>query len=203
MRTRGQFVAGLLTSFKDLWSLSKWDALFEQIMRSSLPRRWPAADEFWASFSSHAKKNTKNPMNREKYLYPRFPRGWSRDECRIGHALLLALWTFFCDNSFFAVGNDFQFLYLYIWLIRVDNSSCGHCWAISSSLKWDAFFRSTNNVTLPDLPSKKWFHLLGYLFVRHVRTNNLLNGLFILHLAMTFSTHTARIVSRQPSCRAL
>ena len=172
-------------------------------MRSSLPRRWPAADEFWASFSSHAKKNTKNPMNREKYLYPRFPRGWSRDECRIGHALLLALWTFFCDNSFFAVGNDFQFLYLYIRLIRVDNSLCGHCWAISSSLKWDAFFRSTNNVTLPDLPSKKWFHLLGYLFVRHVRTNNLLNGLFILYLAMTFSTHTARIVSRQPSCRAL
>ena len=172
-------------------------------MPSSLPRRWPAADEFWASLSSHAKKNTKNPMNREKYLYPRFPRGWSRDECRIGHALLLALWTFFCDNSFFAVGNDFQFLYLYIRLIRVDNSLCGHCWAISSSLKWDAFFRSTNNVTLPDLPSKKWFHLLGYLFVRHVRTNNLLNGLFILHLAMTFSTHTARIVSRQPSCRAL
>ena len=124
-------------------------------MRSSLPRRWPAADEFWASFSSHAKKNTNNPMNREKYLYPRFPRGWSRDECRIGHALLLALWTFFCDNSFFAVGNDFQFLYLYIRLIRVDNSLCGHCWAISSSLKWDAFFRSTNNVTLSDLPCKK------------------------------------------------
>ena len=148
------------------------------------------------------KKHEKS-KNREKYLYPRFPRGWSRDECRIGHALLLALYTFFCDNSFFAVGNDFQFLYLYIRLIRVDNSLCGHCWAISSSLKWDAFFRSTNNVTLPDLPSKKWFHLLGYLFVRHVRTNSLLNGLFILHLAMTFSTHTARIVSRQPSCRAL
>ena len=90
-------------------------------------------------------------MQREKYLYPRFPRGWSRDECRIGHALLLALYTFFCDNSFFAVDNDFQFLYLYIRLIRVDNSLCGRCWAISSSLKWDAFFRSTNNVTLPEM----------------------------------------------------
>ena len=87
--------------------------------------------------------------------YPRFPRSWSRDECRIGHALLLALYTFFRDNSFFAVGNDFQFLYLYIRLKRVDNSLCGHCWAISSSLKWDAFFRSTNNVTLSDLPCKK------------------------------------------------
>ena len=173
-------------------------------MRSSLPRRWLTGGRHVVGFVQQScKKTTKNPTQREKYLYPRFPRGWSRDECRIGHALLLALWTFFCDNSFFAVGNDFQFLYLYIRLIRVDNSLCGHCWAISSSLKWDAFFRSTNNVTLPDLPSKKWFHLLGYLFVRHVRTNNLLNGLFILHLAMTFSTHTARIVSRQPSCRAL
>ena len=147
---------------------------------------------------SYEKKHEKS-KNREKYLYPRFPRGWSRDECRIGHALLLALYTFFRDNSFFAVGNDFQFLYLYIRLIRVDNSLCGHCWAISSSLKWDAFFRSTNNVTLPDLPSRKWFHL----FVRQVRTNNFFNGLFILHLAMTFSIHTPRIVSRQPCCRAL
>ena len=125
-------------------------------------------------------------MNREKYLYPRFPREWSRDECRIGHALLLALWTFFCDNSFFAVGNDFQFLYLYIWLIRVDNSLCGHCWEISSSLKWDAFFRSTNNVTLPDLPSKTWFHLLGYLFVRHVRTNNFVKWTLYITLGNDF-----------------
>ena len=105
--------------------------------------------------SAVMRKKHEKSKNREKYLYPRFPRGWSRDECRIGHALLLALYTFFRDNSFFAVGNDFQFLYLYIRLIRVDNSLCGHCWAISSSLKWDAFFRSTNNVTLSDLPCKK------------------------------------------------
>ena len=125
-------------------------------------------------------KTTKHPTQRERYLYPRFPRGskntsrrmWNR-AC-MGDALLLTLYTFFCYNSFFTVEN--VFLFLYTRLIRVDNSLWGHCLAISSCLKWDAFFRLTNKFTLPDLPSGKWLHP----FVRHVQTNNLLNRLFTL-----------------------
>ena len=144
-------------------------------MRSSLLRRWLTGGRHVVGFVQQScKKTTKNPTQREKYLYPRFPRGWSRDECRIGHALLLALLYILLWQLLF---RSWQWFSISLFCIYGSYESTTRCVAIAGKIPalLNEMHFSVRQITLPCRifhASRKWFHP----FVLHVRTNNLLNG---------------------------